>query len=185
MKIEKEAIVIFGRMNPITKAHCAMIEEASRKGPTLVYLSHSQNNKKDPLPYDRKIYWARKSLGPLSKCIVESDAARLIEEVLPEVNQSYDRICFMSGPDRSETMENLIKSYNGKPDRAGTIHYQFSAIRFGQFGQSRSGEGLSGISATRARNAAKNNDFDEFRQMVNLDENDAKRLFYELQDYMK
>jgi glycerol-3-phosphate cytidylyltransferase-like family protein len=44
-------------MNPITKGHVAMINFAKEQGSDVfVYLSHSQDSEKNPLPYDRKIY---------------------------------------------------------------------------------------------------------------------------------
>jgi nicotinic acid mononucleotide adenylyltransferase len=81
----KKAVLSFGRLNPPTVGHEKLVtkvqELARRSNATpLVYLSHTQNVKKDPLSYADKITFARKAFGSL----VIPTSARTIIEVLKE-----------------------------------------------------------------------------------------------------
>ena len=75
--LSKTAVMTWGRMNPVTIGHekliSAVIKTAvQKKGIPLIYLSHSVDKKKNPLPYDQKILFAKAAFGP--KIIVKSTA---------------------------------------------------------------------------------------------------------------
>ena len=58
--VEEERVVYFtfGRMNPPTIGHGKLLDALAKKAgrnPYKVYLSQSNNNKKDPVPYANKI----------------------------------------------------------------------------------------------------------------------------------
>ena len=60
---EKQVFFTFGRMNPPTIGHEKLLEKLARvagKSPYRVYLSQSQDNKKNPLQYTDKVKIARK-----------------------------------------------------------------------------------------------------------------------------
>ena len=66
--LSKTAVVSWGRMNPVTIGHekliNAVIKKAvEKKGTPLIYLSHSEDKKKNPLPYDQKILFAKAALA--------------------------------------------------------------------------------------------------------------------------
>ena len=63
-----KTVFAFGRMNPPTIGHEKLADkvasEAKRRGAMPhIYLSHTQNSKKDPLPYSLKIAVAKKAFG--------------------------------------------------------------------------------------------------------------------------
>ena len=66
----KKVVIAFGRMNPPTVGHeklVTKIKSVARKNRAtpLLYLSHSQDKKKNPLSYEDKIRLAKKAFGPL------------------------------------------------------------------------------------------------------------------------
>ena len=60
---EKTVYFTFGRMNPPTIGHeklMTKLSEKSGKNPYRVYLSHSQDAKKNPLTFNEKVKYSRK-----------------------------------------------------------------------------------------------------------------------------
>ena len=77
----KKLVFTFGRMNPPTVGHQKLVDKVnsiarSQKADARVYLSHSQNNKKDPLDYDTKISLAKKAFG---SSVTKSKSRTIIE----------------------------------------------------------------------------------------------------------
>ena len=64
----KKIVLAFGRMNPPTTGHQKLVNKIKsvarkhRATPAL-YLSHSQDKKKNPLSYDDKVRFATKAFG--------------------------------------------------------------------------------------------------------------------------
>ena len=80
-----KTVITFGRMNPPTIGHQKVVDkvkaEAKKQGAMPhVYLSHSQDAKKNPLDYNTKIRIARKAFGP----VIERSKSRTIIELLKE-----------------------------------------------------------------------------------------------------
>jgi len=83
----------------------------------------------------------------------------------------------VDGP-RSREFDVLLNKYNGVKGRHG--FYNFKSIKFVNVGERNdSSEGIDGVSATKQRNAAKNNDFVTFTQGLpkSMSNQDAKQLF--------
>ena len=83
-----KTVITFGRMNPPTVGHEKLVNKVKQvaqrnKAEPAVYLSHSQNSKKDPLNYNQKISFARKAFGN----VVISSSARTIIEVMKELEK--------------------------------------------------------------------------------------------------
>ncbi len=61
----KTAVFAFGRLNPPTIGHELLVNTIKKlakknSGDPFLYLSHSENPKKDPLPYNLKVAIAKK-----------------------------------------------------------------------------------------------------------------------------
>ena len=72
----KTVVLGWGRMNPITVGHEKLVNKIksvarSEAATPLIYVSHSQDAKKNPLDYDDKIMLAKKAFGNI---IVKSNA---------------------------------------------------------------------------------------------------------------
>ena len=111
--MKKTVVFSFGRMNPMTNGHEKLAEklksEASkRNADAKLFLSHSQNSKKDPLDYATKLRFARKAFG----AIVQKSSAKVIFQVLEELNGKYDNIVMVVGSDRISIMVKAITNSN-------------------------------------------------------------------------
>ena len=82
------------------------------------------------------------------------------------------------GEDRINEFELLLKKYNGKKARHGFYHFNsINVISSGN--RDPDSEGISGVSASKQRAAASDNDFTTFAQGLpnNVSNDDAKGLF--------
>ena len=89
----KKIVFTFGRMNPPTIGHQKLVDKIistakKEKADAKVFLSHSQNNKKDPLNYAEKIRFARKAFGK----VIQQSNSKTIIQILKEYYSSYQRI---------------------------------------------------------------------------------------------
>ena len=174
---EKKAttvVISFGRMNPMTNGHEKLAdklksEAKSRGAEAKLYLSHSTNPKKDPLPYDTKVKFAKKAFGP----IVQNSPARTIIEVAKELSGKYDTLVVVVGSDRIPEFKSLLTKYNGKD-------YTFSSIEIVSAGErDPDAEGVTGMSGSKMRGFVASDDFNNFKKGVpsKLSDADAKQLF--------
>ena len=150
------AVITFGRMNPPTVGHEKLVNKlkAEARGETaFVYLSHSQKPTTDPLSYNDKIKYATRAFGR----IVKKSTARTIIEVMKELEGKYSAVKLVVGSDRVDEFKTLLNKYNGKD-------YNFDKIEVVSAGErDPDAEGASGMSATKMRDAVKNNEFATFR----------------------
>ena len=83
--MNKKTVITFGRMNPPTIGHEKLVDKVKSvakrtQAEPAVYLSHSQNSKKDPLNYNQKLAFAKKAFGN----VIQKSNARTIIEVMKE-----------------------------------------------------------------------------------------------------
>ena len=154
----KDTVVIsFGRMNPITIGHEKLInrvssEAAKRKADSHIFLSHSQDKKKNPLPYDDKIKFASKAFGS----IIKKSNAKTIIQIAQSLEGKYKNLVMVVGSDRVKEFESLLTKYNGKD-------YSFDSIQVVSAGErDPDSEGVEGMSASKMRELAMNNNQKEF-----------------------
>ena len=119
----KKVVFTFGRMNPPTIGHAKLVEKVnavakSTRADARVYLSHTQNNKKDPLDYKDKIRFARKAFGN----IVVQSQSKTVFQIMSELEKSgYTDVVMVVGSDRVDEFKKLLNKYNGKD-------YEFDSI---------------------------------------------------------
>lgn len=141
----KTAVFSFGRMNPPTIGHEKLVEKViavakKERGTPFIFLSHTQDKKKNPLTYDQKIDLAQRAFGP----IVKSSPAKVIIEVLKSL-QTYDRVVMVVGSDRVVEFDTLLQKYNGK-------EYNFKEIVVMSAGErDPDADDVSGMSASKMR----------------------------------
>lgn len=179
---EKQVFFTFGRMNPPTIGHEKLLDKLaqSARGSTYrVYLSQSQDNKKNPLQYAEKIKMARKMFPRHARSIVLNKKVKTIFEALTSLyDEGFANINMVVGSDRVNEFDILINRYNGKKGKHG--FYNFRKINVISAGQrDPDAEGSEGASATKQREAAKANDFTSFAQGLpkKVSNADAKRIF--------
>ena len=166
------AVFAFGRFNPPTIAHQKLIKQvqdtASKlNGRPFIFLSHTQNNKTDPLSFQEKLDYIKGVYG--NDQVVFGDAGvKTIVQVLQKLqDEGRTKVVMIAGSDRVENFKTLLNQYNNKPDRAGNILYNFDSIDVVSAGQrDPDAEGMTGISASKAREYAQDDDFENFSKIV-------------------
>ena len=114
----KKAVVGFGRMNPSTTGHEVVAskiatEARKRNAEARLYLSHTTNPKKDPLPYDDKVKFATAAFKHLVK-VINSPARTIIEVAIELEKEGFTEIVVVVGEDRVREFNTLLQKYNGK-----------------------------------------------------------------------
>lgn len=151
-------VLTFGRFNPPTIGHQKLVEAVkkiatAKKAKPLVYLSHSQDSKKNPLSYKDKMKYAREAFGDL----MHVSKAKTIIEVLKELQTTYKNVTVVVGSDRVNEFNTLLNKYNGK-------EYKFDSIVVESAGErDPDAEGVAGMSASKMRLAVKENDMKAFK----------------------
>ena len=179
----KTVAFTFGRFNPPTIGHEKLCDAVRRANPSdyKIYASQSQNPKKDPLQYVKKIAYMRQSFPKHKRNIVVSKA-RNVFEILVELN-NYENLIMVVGSDRVKEFDMLIKKYNGVASRHG--FYEFKNVEVLSAGErDPDAEGVTGMSASKMRAAAANSDFDSFKQGTPLNDAQAKKLYFDVRKSM-
>jgi hypothetical protein len=151
-------VLTFGRFNPPTSGHQKLVEAvkkiaSSKNAKPLVYLSHSQDSKKNPLSYKDKTKYAREAFGDL----IHVSKAKTIIEALKELDTTYKNVTVVVGSDRVNEFNTLLNKYNGK-------EYNFDSIVVESAGErDPDAEGVEGMSASKMRQAVKENDMKTFK----------------------
>jgi len=179
----KKAVISFGRMNPMTIGHQKLVDkiiEISTKehGIPMLFLSHSQDKKKNPLSYDQKIKYAKKAFG---KVVVKSPSKTLIE-VMKELNKKgYDNVTLIVGSDRISEFSALLNKYNGK-------EFNYNDIKVISAGErDPDAEGVEGMSASKLRSLAMSGDQETFMKGLpnKLTKNDRQSLYKDIRGIME
>jgi hypothetical protein len=174
----KHVTFCFGRMNPPTIGHAEVFKTMSSQGGDMkIFVSQSQDKKKNPLDYGTKIKFIKAMFPQYAKNVVENAALNTIGKVASYLHeQGYNAATFVAGSDRLEDMKSLLTQYNGVEGKAHGF-YKFDVIDFASSGDREDGaEGVAGVSASGARSAAANNDFEGFQEATGAGEL-AKPLF--------
>ena len=174
----KHVTFCFGRMNPPTVGHKQVFDTMSSQGGDMkIFVSQSQDKKKNPLDYGTKIKFIKAMFPEYAKDVVDNAALNTIGKVASYLHeQGYNAVTFVAGSDRLDSMKSLLDQYNGVEGKAHGF-YKFDVIDFSSSGDREDGaEGVAGVSASGARSAAANNDFKAFQEATGAGEL-AKPLF--------
>ena len=185
-KGEKGALtVVFGRFNPPTVGHEKLLNSADKVatyGNLKIYPSRSQDPKKNPLSPDTKISFMRKMFPKYGEKIINDAEMKTIFDVLVRANEDgYTSVNIVVGSDRQAEFENLANKYNGDL-------YEFDEINVISAGvRDADAEGVEGMSASKMRKSAAENDFVSFRRGTpkELDDDETKKLFTAVRSSMK
>tara|TARA_B100000900_G_scaffold412631_1_gene434833 strand:- start:823 stop:1995 length:1173 start_codon:yes stop_codon:yes gene_type:complete len=167
--IEEEKVVYFtfGRMNPPTIGHEKVLNklsQLSKQMPYRIYLSQSQDEKKNPLNYRSKVKYARKMFPKHARSILnDATIKNPLHALVKLYNEGFKKVVMVAGSDRVNEYKILINKYNGKKFRDGFYNFQsLDVVSAGE--RDPDAEGAMGMSATKMRSAAKENDFTQFAQ---------------------
>ena len=138
---KKSVVFAFGRMNPPTTGHGVLVkkvmdEAGSRSADHFIFVSKSQDAKKNPLTHAQKVSYLRKLFPqgnfPLNK------AANPYEAVLYLCELGYTDITMIAGSDQVDNFKG-ITAYKGKVAEKDPKKrkYSFDSFRVVQAGEER------------------------------------------------
>lgn len=162
----KSVAFCFGRLNPPTLGHKALLDKLAESNPNYkIFVSQTQDKKDNPLDYETKIKFIKAMFPEHASHVVVNRGLNTIMKIVVELyDEGYRDLTVVAGSDRLDSFKNLIENYNGVEGK-GHGFYKFDSITFVSSGEREDGaEGVSGISATRAREAARNGDKEKFAQ---------------------
>jgi nicotinic acid mononucleotide adenylyltransferase len=154
----KTAVITFGRFNPPQIGHEKLVNKlisiaAKERGTPLVYLSHTQDKKKNPLSYQDKLSFAQIAFGS----VVKQSQAKTIMQVAKELQSKFDKLIVVVGQDRVSEFETLLNKYNGS-------EYKFDEIKIVSAGaRDPDADDITGMSASKMRVLAMVGNFEQFK----------------------
>jgi len=170
-------VFAFGRFNPPTIGHAKLMKEviiqARKNGANhIVYASASTDKRSNPLDQKTKVKFMKKMFRE-NKIKAAGGTQRTFMEVLKFYNKMYGEVIMVAGSDRIGEFQALADKYNG------TKEYEYKSIKVVSSGtRDPDAEGVAGMSASKMREMAKNNDFKTFKSgLVGLSDRESKKLF--------
>ena len=166
VEASKEITVVFGRFNPPTTGHEKLFEtlkKVSRGGAYRIYASQSQDPKKNPLKFKDKIKFLRKMFPRHARSIMADGDVRTIIEIATKLyDQGFTKMSMVAGSDRVLEFEKLLNKYNGVKGRHGFYQFENGIIVKSAGERDPDAEGAEGMSASKLRAAANDNDLKTF-----------------------
>ena len=186
---EKTVYFTFGRMNPPTIGHEKLLNVLARKAgknPYRIFLSQTQDSKKNPLGYAEKIKLARKMFPKHARSIMLDKKVKTVFNAVQKLyDEGYKNVVMVVGEDRVREFDILLNKYNGKKGPHGI--YSFSRLDSVSAGsRDPDSEGIDGMSASKMRKAASDKDFTAFSQGLpkTVSNADAKSLYNKIRSAM-
>ena len=186
-KMKNRVVFTFGRFNPPTIGHEKLIkkvESVAKGGTFYIYPSWTQNAKKDPLPHKVKFNWMKKIFPKYAKNIISDPLCKTAIHVLTKY-EDFDTVAMVVGSDRVSSFQKLFDKYNGVESTHG--FYEFDKIEVISAGdRDPDAQGVEGMSASKMRLAATNNDFESFELGVPnaISDTEKKNLFNDVRKHM-
>tara|TARA_B110000971_G_scaffold206172_1_gene229208 strand:- start:40 stop:1446 length:1407 start_codon:yes stop_codon:yes gene_type:complete len=198
----KVAVIGYGRMNPPTIGHSVLVNAINAKakkygGNPMLFLSMThlakgseksyltptgKTNKhfqtagiKNPLDWKTKLGYAQKFFDiPIST----DPSLNTIMSVMKHLeNKGYEKVVLVCGSDRVREFETQILPYNNTADQSGNINFNIKEVSVEEGGfRDEEANDASGMSASKMRDAAAQDDFETFKQGV-PDQSVAQQMF--------
>ena len=187
---EKTTVFAFGRLNPPTTGHEKLVNKVKELADKhnanhLIVVSHSTDNKKNPLTPEQKIKHARRFFPKTNIKASSKEEPTFLQHAAKLNKSGTHHLIMVAGSDRTDEYHQKLHHYNGEGE--GKL-YNFKSIKVVSAGaRDPDAEGVEGMSASKMREHVKNNDFGEFRKGVpsHVSEKHAKELFNDVKSGMK
>ena len=182
----KSIAFTFGRFNPPTSGHEKLIKKvASVRADTFkIFLSRSNDPKKNPLSPRTKLTHM-KFMFPKYSRNIEINNTNMILDIASKLHrQGYTEIFMVVGSDRVREFETILNKYNDVRSRHG--YYNFDNINVLSAGErDPDAEGVSGMSASKMRDAASKDDLSTFKKGLPTGYRNANDLFKDVRKGMR
>lgn len=179
---EKSAVLTFGRFQPPTIGHKKLVDKVlsvSKKlgADAFVFPSRSQDKKKNPLKPKDKIRWMKKFF-PGAKIVNDSSAKTIFDAIKSLTSKGYTNITVVVGSDRVPEFKKTITPYLQHDDPNKSLNVdKFNIVSAGE--RDPDAGGVEGMSASKMRDAASRNSFNDFLNGIpsNVSDRFASELF--------
>jgi len=189
---KKTAVFCYGRMNPPTRGHEKLINKVldvakKVKGTPFIFPTASQDAKKNPLSFSKKIQYLKMSMRNARSHIVSDLKKNTLFGALEYLTaKGYTDIIVVAGSDRVSELKNVITPYIAHPDAKKSINIDsFDVVSSGE--RDPNSDDVSGTSGAMQREFAKRGDFTSFYQNSpsGLSKKYAKELYNDVRNGMK
>lgn len=162
----------YGRYNPPTIGHGRLfdrLKETAKGGEYVIIPTRTKDKKKNPIEVNHKLTILKQMFPQHADKILDIPTLKTIIDVLKYAQEhEYETIHLVVGSDRLEEFRKLLNKYNGK-------EYQFKEIQVISAGErDPDSDGVVGISSTKMREYAKNNDILSFKKGIPPHMNDIE-----------
>lgn len=178
----RSVVYAMGRFNPPHDGHKLLIDtvldEAQLRGCDYTIWVSDKVDKKNPLPQDKKL----EILCQLN-CGVKfykfSKTMPTYFEQLRFLSHQYDELIFVTGSDHVSEYQNKLCKYNG-------TEFNFKIVKVLSCGLRNNQDRVSGLSGTKMREAAANNDIETFSNgVLSLSKYEALKYMQLVRKHMK
>lgn len=162
----KTAIIAFGRFNPPTTGHAKLVKfirtQADRLGAdVLIFPSHSQDPKRNPLPFKEKVRFLRMLFPNVE--FAENDKIRTPIHALALLSEmGYDQVFAVVGSDRVAEFQKFGQYVSKHGKRGKDIVLQKYGVIPVPGDRDPDAESVEGMSASKMRAAAANGNYAAF-----------------------
>lgn len=165
-----DLIVLYGRFNPLTKAHMGLIDQMKLSrdyslsgGKILIGISPNPLvNDHNPLTLEERMAILKDSAGPGVEITPDYSS---VFDIVADLHTQFDRIVVFCGSDRQDDYLRL-KKYSSAPVDVVCVHRDEN----------------NKISATLLREAARNNDYQSWEEMYGGSESSCSDTFHKIRE---
>ncbi len=172
--MHKTLVFTFGRFTPPQVGHAKVINKVVDYAKSIgadnrIYTSASFDNKKNPIPFNEKVYFL-KQLFPSANINSDKSLTNLHQILKGLVKEKYTDIVMVIGEDREDEFNELLGKYIRNPkdkDYDAKKHYGFNSFKVINAGhRDPNAGGLEGASGTKMREFVAKNDFNSFAKFT-------------------
>jgi phosphopantetheine adenylyltransferase len=179
-KATESLVVTFGRFNPPTNGHEVLLNKVAKVASGLtyrIYASQSNDPKKNPLSYKDKIKFMRKMFPKHARSIIMDKKARTLFDILNiAYADGFKKIVVVVGSDRVKEFDKMLNKYNGVKGRHGMYDFEDGVNVVSAGERDPDADDVSGMSASKLRAAAVDNDLIKFTNGLPSNFRDAEDL---------
>ncbi len=176
-----EVVFAFGRFNPPTIGHEKLfdaVKKLARGSAYRIYPSQSMDPKKNPLDFKLKVKFLRKMFPKHARNIMADKGVKSAFDVVVKLyDQGYTKVTMVAGEDRVLEFEKLLNKYNGQKGRHGFYQFENGIVVKSAGSRDPDAEGAIGMSASKLRAAANDNDLKTFAKGMPKAFKDVEGLF--------
>lgn len=168
---EKHHVMAFARMNPPTTGHMEVVSKLhavakEHNAPHSLIVSGSHDAKKNPLTAEQKVKHLKRYSPETNVKAADKEAPTILHHAAALHKKGVEHLHVVAGSDRHKEMHDLLHKYNtGEEHKHGS--FKFKSITMHSSGErDPDSEGTTGMSGTKMRQHAHENNFAEFRKGV-------------------